>query len=159
MSATVYIRALLACHSEQFFMNALMALIVFYATREIGFRPGIFGMAVSVGGLGAVIGSLSAQRLGACLGPGPFVIYACAVSSLAAFCFPLVSHSNWIGVVCLTAAYFALSASGAAVTVFAWTIRQAILQASFPRKDERAFRFCVTGIMPFGALSAVVSAV
>src|ERR1700732_2126741 len=86
-----HIRALLWLVTvNNFFMNALMALVIFYATREIGFRPGIFGMAVSVGGLGAVIGSLSAQRLGAWLGPGPFVIYACAVTSLAAFCFPLV---------------------------------------------------------------------
>ena len=126
--------------------------VVFYATREIGFRPGVFGMAVSVGGLGAVIGSLTAQRLGASLGPGPFVIYACVVTSLAAFCFPLVSHSNEIGVICLTTAYFALSASGAAITVFAWTIRQAMTPSELLGKMNGAFRFCVTGIVPFGAL-------
>ena len=148
-----HIRALLCLVTvNNFFMNALMALVVFYATREIGFRPGILGMAVSVGGLGAVIGSLSAQRLGACLGPGPFVIYACVVTSLAAFCFPLVSHSNEIGVICLTTAYFALSASGAAVTVFAWTIRQSMTPSELLGKMNGAFRFCVTGIMPFGAL-------
>ena len=133
-------------------MNALMALVVFYATREIGFRPGIFGMAVSVGGLGAVIGSLSAQRLGAWLGPGPFVIYACAVTSFAAFCFPLVGHADEIGILCLTTAYFALSAGAAAVTVFAWTIRQAVTPSELLGKMNGAFRFCVTGIMPFGAL-------
>jgi hypothetical protein len=60
-----HIRALLCLVTvNNFFMNALMALVIFYATREIGFRPGIFVMAVSVGGLCAVIGSLSAQRLG-----------------------------------------------------------------------------------------------
>ena len=42
-----HIRALLCLITvNNFFMNAIMALIVFYATREIGFRPGIFGMAV-----------------------------------------------------------------------------------------------------------------
>jgi MFS family permease len=148
-----HIRALLCLVTvNNFFMNALMALVVFYATREIGFRPGIFGMAVSVGGLGAVIGSLSAQRLGAWLGPGPFVIYACGVASLAAFCFPLVNQTNGIGILCLTTAYFALSAGGAAVTVFAWTIRQAMTPSELLGKMNGAFRFCVTGIMPFGAL-------
>jgi hypothetical protein len=39
--------------------DAIMALIVLYGTREIGFRPGIFGLAVSVGGFGAVIGSIN----------------------------------------------------------------------------------------------------
>ncbi len=92
-----HIRALLWLVTvNNFFMNAIMALIVLYGTREIGFRPGIFGLAVSVGGLGAVIGSICAQRLGTRLGPGPFVIYACALTSLASFCFPsLVGRTTW----------------------------------------------------------------
>lgn len=148
-----HIRALLCLVTlNNFFMNALMALAVLYATREVGFRPGIFGLAVSVGGLGAVIGSLSAQRLGARLGPGPFVIYACLLTALAAFCFPLVNQANIIGILGLTMGYFALSAGGAAVTVFAWTIRQAMTPSELLGKMNGAFRFCVTGIMPFGAL-------
>ena len=43
---------------NNFFMNAIMALVVLYGTREVGFRPGIFGFAVSVGGFGAVLGVL-----------------------------------------------------------------------------------------------------
>src|ERR1700730_13589644 len=70
--------------------DAIMALIVLYGTREIGFRPGIFGLAVSAG--------------------------------------------------------------GAAVTVFAWTIRQSITPSDLLGKMNGAFRFCVTGVMPFGAL-------
>jgi MFS family permease len=148
-----HIRSLLGLVTlNNFFLNALMALAVLYATREIGIRPGIFGLAVSVGGLGAVIGSLSAQRLGAWLGPGPLVIYSSALTSLAAFCFPLVSSANGFGIVCLTTAYFALSAGGAAVTVFAWTIRQSLTPNKLLGKMNGAFRFCVTGIMPFGAL-------
>jgi MFS family permease len=148
-----HIRALLWLVTvNNFFMNSIMALIVLYGTREIGFRPGIFGLAVSVGGFGAVIGSVFAQRLGARLGPGPFVIYACGLTSLATFCFPLISRPDHLGIFCLTATYFALSAAGAAVTVFAWTIRQSITPSDLLGKMNGAFRFCVTGIMPFGAL-------
>jgi predicted MFS family arabinose efflux permease len=148
-----HIRALLWLVTvNNFFMNAIMALIVLYGTREIGFRPGIFGLAVSVGGFGAIIGSICAQRLGAWLGPGPFVIYACGLTSLASFCFPLISRPDALGIFCLTGTYFALSAGGAAVTVFAWTIRQAITPSHLLGKMNGAFRFCVTGIMPFGAL-------
>jgi hypothetical protein len=80
------------------------------------------------------------------------VIYACALTSLASFCFPLVSRPDSLGIFCLTGTYFALSAGGAAVTVFAWTIRQAITPSELLGKMNGAFRFCVTGIMPFGAL-------
>jgi predicted MFS family arabinose efflux permease len=148
-----HIRALLWLVTvNNFFMNSIMALIVLYGTREIGFRPGIFGLAVSVGGFGAVLGSICAQRLGVWLGPGPFVICACALTSLASFCFPLVGRADSLGIFCLTGTYFALSAGGAAVTVFAWTIRQAITPSHLLGKMNGAFRFCVTGIMPFGAL-------
>jgi hypothetical protein len=71
---------------------------------------------------------------------------------LASFCFPLVSRADSLGIFCLTGTYFALSAGGAAVTVFAWTIRQAITPSHLLGKMNGAFRFCVTGIMPFGAL-------
>jgi MFS family permease len=147
------IRALLwLVTANNFFMNAIMALIVLYGTREIGFRPGIFGFAVSVGGLGAVIGSMCAQGLGVRFGPGPFVIYACGLTSLASFCFPLVSRADNVGMFGLMGTYFALSAAGAGVTVYAWTIRQSLTPNELLGKMNGAFRFCVTGIMPFGAL-------
>jgi MFS family permease len=148
-----HIRSLLCLVTmNNFFLNALMALAVLYATRDVGMRPGIFGVAVSIGGIGAVIGSLSVQRLGAWLGPGPLVVYSSALMSLAAFCFPLVSSPNGLGVLCLTTAYFVLSAGGASITVFAWTIRQTLTPNELLGKMNGAFRFCVTGIMPFGAL-------
>jgi MFS family permease len=147
------IRALLWLVSvNNFFMNAIMALVVLYGTREVGFRPGIFGFAVSVGGFGAVLGSMCAQRFGSRLGPGPFVICACALTSLATFCFPLVSRPDTVGMLYLMGAYFALSAGGAAVTVYAWTIRQSLTPNTLLGKMTGAFRFCVTGVMPFGAL-------
>jgi hypothetical protein len=64
----------------------------------------------------------------------------------------LVSRADGLGIFCLTGTYFALSAGGAAITVFAWTIRQAITPSTLLGKMNGAFRFCVTGIMPFGAL-------
>ncbi|MBV8970648.1 MAG: MFS transporter [Verrucomicrobia bacterium] len=38
------------------------------------------------------------------------------------------------------------------MTVFAWTIRQTLTPAEILGKMNGAFRFVVTGIMPFGAV-------
>jgi len=54
--------------------------------------------------------------------------------------------------------YFALSVGGAAVTVYVWTIRQSLTPHELLGKMNGAFRFCVTGIMPFGAGSEASSA-
>ena len=137
--------------ANNFFQNALMAILVLYATRDLSIRPGVFGMTVSFGGIGAVIGAFGAERLGRWFGPGPFVIWSTILAALAAFCFPLVNTGNLAGVMGLAIAYFVLSAGGSAVTVFAWPIRQTLTPSPMLGRMNGAFRFIVTGIMPFGA--------
>jgi MFS family permease len=137
--------------ASNFFQNAIMAILVLYATRDLSIRPGVFGITVSVGGIGAVLGAFGAARLGRLLGPGPFVIWSTIMIALAAFCFPLVNTGNLAGVITLAVAYFVLSAGGSAVTVFAWTIRQTLTPSEMLGRMNGAFRFIVTGIMPFGA--------
>jgi MFS family permease len=147
-----HIRSLLwMVTANNFFQNSIMAILVLYATRVLGIRPGVFGLTVSVGGLGAVMGAFGAERLGRWFGPGPFVILATITVALAAFCFPLVDTGTLLGVVGLAATYFVLSAGGSAITVFAWTIRQTLTPAAMLGRMNGAFRFMVTGIMPFGA--------
>ncbi len=91
-----HIRSLLCLvTANNFFQNALMAILVLYATRDLSIRPGVFGMTVSVGGIGAVMGAFGAERLGRWFGPGPFVIWSTIMAALAAFCFPLVNYRKY----------------------------------------------------------------
>ena len=148
-----HIRSLLwLVTANNFFQNAVMAILVLYATRDLGVRPGLFGITVSVGGLGAVMGAVGAEQLGRRFGPGPFVILSTTVVAIAALCFPLVHTGNFWGVIGLAAAYFVLSAGNSSITVFSWTIRQTLTPSSALGRMNGAFRFLVTGIMPFGAL-------
>jgi MFS family permease len=147
-----HIRSLLCLLSaSNFFMNALITLLVLYATRILEIRPGVFGVIVSVGGLGAIMGASIAQRIGTRIGPGPFMIAGVGLCGLAALIFPAVSSGQQIGISFLALAYFLLSASGSAITVYAWAIRQFLTPPELLGKMNGAFRFCVTGVMPFGA--------
>ena len=143
---------LLLVTANNFFQNAVMAILVLYATRDLGVRPGLFGITVSVGGLGAVMGAVGAEQLGRRFGPGPFVILSTTVVAIAALCFPLVHTGDFWGVIGLAAAYFVLSAGNSSITVFYWTIRQTLTPNSALCRMNGAFRFLVTGIMPFGAI-------
>ncbi|HEY0792669.1 MAG TPA: MFS transporter [Chthoniobacterales bacterium] len=148
-----HIRALLWLLSlNNLFMNALMAVLVLFVTRELGVRPGLFGVIVSLGGLGAISGALGAERFGAKVGPGRVVIFACLLAALAALCFPAIPGGSGLKVVWLTAAYFFLSMGGSAITVYAWTIRQLLTPRQVLGRMNGAFRFAVTGVMPFGAV-------
>jgi MFS family permease len=148
-----HIRSLLwLVTANNFFQNAVMAILVLYATRDLGIRPGLFGITVSVGGLGAVMGAVGAEQLGRRFGPGPFVVFSTTVVAIAALCFPVVHAGDGLSVICLAAAYFVLSAGNSSITVFAWTIRQTLTPSAVLGRMNGAFRFLVTGIMPFGAL-------
>jgi MFS family permease len=147
-----HIRSLLwLVTANNFFQNAVMAILVLYATRELGIRPGLFGVTVSIGGLGAVMGAVGAEQLGRRLGPGPFVVLSTTVVAIAALCFPLIHTGDLLGVIALATTYFVLSAGNSSITVFAWTIRQTLTPSAFLGRMNGAFRFLVTGIMPFGA--------
>jgi MFS family permease len=98
------------------------------------------------------MGAVGAEQLGRRLGPGPFVILSTTVVAIAALCFPLVHSGDLQGVIALAAAYFVLSAGNSSITVFAWTIRQTLTPSAVLGRMNGAFRFLVTGIMPFGAL-------
>jgi hypothetical protein len=74
------------------------------------------------------------------------------MAAFAAFCFPAVPNGSNYSMLLIVAAYFVLSVGGSAITVYAWTIRQMLTPRQTLGKMNGAFRFCVTGVMPFGAL-------
>src|SRR5258707_8746783 len=87
-----HIRSLLwLVTANNFFQNAVMAILVLYATRELGMGPGLFGVPVSIGGLGAVMGAFWAEQLGGRVGPGPFRVFLAPLVAIAALFFPLVN--------------------------------------------------------------------
>jgi hypothetical protein len=52
-----------------------IAVLILFATREIGLSAGAIGVAYACGGLGCVLASMSAQRLSARFGIGPVIVH------------------------------------------------------------------------------------
>ena len=52
-----------------------IAVLILFATREIGLSAGAIGVAYACGGLGCVLASMSAQRLSARFGIGPVNVH------------------------------------------------------------------------------------
>lgn len=65
-----------------------------YATRELGFAPGVLGVLVAVGSLSSLLGSLVAEPLGKRIGAGPSLIGGLAVAALAIFLLPLAEGAG-----------------------------------------------------------------
>jgi MFS family permease len=75
IAGTPLIRAsLLASATLNFFNLGFYALLVLYATRELGLGPGELGIALAVGGVGSLLGTLVIGRLSRRIGLGPALI-------------------------------------------------------------------------------------
>jgi MFS family permease len=62
-----------------FFSFMANALLILYASRELGLSPGAIGLAIGLGALGAVAGAALAPRAARLLGAGPCAIVGCAL--------------------------------------------------------------------------------
>ena len=59
-----------------------IAVLILFATREIGLSAGAIGVAYACGGLGCVLASMSAQRLSARFGIGPVIVHGLILTAL-----------------------------------------------------------------------------
>jgi MFS family permease len=138
------------------FGMVLMALFVVYATRELGFAPGLVAGVVMAGGLGALAGALLAPRVAARIGSGRTIVLASAVFSGALFAFPAAAGPVW--------AEFALIAGtelvvGVAIMLFDVTVAGLVLGV-VPRERLGRVNACLSfvtqGVKPLGALAGGV---
>ncbi|MFC4159667.1 MFS transporter [Chitinimonas lacunae] len=78
----------------QLLFHMLMALLVLFATRELGLSAAQMGMCFMLGGLGSLVAALTAERLGERFGVGPMMGWGMAFTALAWLLFSLIPRSG-----------------------------------------------------------------
>lgn len=81
-----------------------------FVLRTLGLSAFGYGVALSVGGIGALVGSLAATRLGARFGCGRVVV-TCRVTTAVSWAIMALSHDHWSGWVMLGAGELLLGTS------------------------------------------------
>jgi MFS family permease len=131
----------------------VMALFVVYATRELGFSPGLVGAVVTLGGVGALAGALLAPRVAATLGAGRTVVLASVVFSFALFAIPLARGPHGVELAVIGAGELV---GGVAVMLFDVT-SAGITLTSVPTellgRVSSCMAFLTQGVKPLGALA------
>ena len=87
-----------ALNSHGWFLCSAVASAILpaFALRTIGLSTLGYGLALSVGGIGGLVGSLAASRLGGRFGAGRVVI-ACRVSTAISWAVVALSWQHWLG--------------------------------------------------------------
>ena len=123
--------------------------------RTLGIDPSIFGVALSVGAVGGLAGSVVAPRLARRIGEGPTLRWMILLSVAGSALLPLlvVFPRAWtVAVLCLTSVVFSFSV--VVYNVIQVTARQRLCPRELLGRMNASIRFVVWGVMPLAALLA-----
>jgi MFS family permease len=148
-----YLRRSLACSTTINFFNLIgMALLVLFASRDLGLSAGTIGLAFGIGSTGGFLGAVSAAPLSRIFGAGR-VIAAGAVVFPGAMAFVLLAQGpHWVRAAALAAGMFV-----ATFAVMCFDIPNNSMQAAVTHDHMRsrvsgAFSSINYGIRPLGAI-------
>jgi MFS family permease len=91
-----YLRAALACATTINLFNLMAgALVVLYASRQLGLSPGLIGLALGVGASGGLVGTVLAGPLSRRIGLGHTIAVGAVVFSAPFALMPLAQGPTW----------------------------------------------------------------
>jgi MFS family permease len=134
------------------FEQAVLALLVLYATSDLGLSAGLIGLVVSVGSLGALAGAALAGRLERRLGVGPSLILAVVVECASLLLVPLATGPRVVAAGLLGLAFVGNGFGIGLSNVLAVSLRQAVTPDRLLGRMNASYRFLTYGAVPLGAL-------
>ncbi|SDS69155.1 MFS transporter [Actinoplanes derwentensis] len=149
-----YLRAALACVTTvNFFGFVAQALVILYASRELGLPAGPIGLAFGLGATGALLGAVIAPRLSARYGVGRMVVAGAILFPAPVAAIALAGGPQWL-IVTIIAMAEAVSGAG----VMFLDINLNSVQTAVIADDMRSRVSGVFGTINYGArpLGAVI---
>ncbi len=130
-----------------FCQAVVLALLVLYATEDLGLSKAGYGLLLGVSAIGDIVGALAANRVHAIFGSGWCIVLGGVVSALT---YPVLAMTNSPVTAC---AALALEAVAIVVgNVAASALRQSIVPAEFQGRVGSAQMTLILIALPLGAL-------
>ena len=130
-----------------------IAVLILFATRELGLSAGAIGLAYAFGGLGCVLASAFAQRLSARFGVGPIIVHGLALTALGWQAFGLISGPVWLATLVLGSAMLMFDFGAVLYGINYLALRQAITPDRLMGRMTATMRFLTVAAAPLGSLA------
>jgi predicted MFS family arabinose efflux permease len=137
-----------------FFGNFFGVLYDIYGIRELGMTPGLLGITIACGGIGALIGALISSHLQKRFGLGKVLIGSMLIGSLVGFLTPLAGGSLATATIMLMIAQIVGDASMMIYLINALSLQQIVVPNHLLGRANASIGFLTEGIAPIGALVA-----
>lgn len=136
--------------TSNFFSSAIGALFILFATQELALNSAELGLVFTLGSVGALVGALSANRVGKRLGVGRTIVASIFVGGMSWIAVYFASPS--LGVPLLVLATFLGSVGSVIYNVNQVSFRQAIVPVEKQGRLNATMRFLVWGTIPVGSI-------
>lgn len=137
----------------QLLHHAQLAVLILFATRDLGLSAGAIGLVYVFGGAGCIIAAATAERLASRFGVGPMIVHGLAATAIAWQLYGLVSGPAWFATVALGAAMLLFDFGGVMFGIQYLSLRQAITPDRLLGRMTATMRFLTVAAAPLGALA------
>ncbi len=135
-----------------FFGNMFMAVYILYMTGPLGLGATAVGLVFSVGGVGALLGAVMAQRLSDRFGMGPTIIVSYLLFGVGGLAVPVATSVPGIAIPLVVFAEFFQWMVLVIAVVNGLSLRQSITPDRMLGRVSATTRFLSAGSMPVGSL-------
>jgi MFS family permease len=130
-----------------FVSAAIMGVFVLYAQDVLGLSDAMYGLLISMGAIGGIVGSLMTKKLSARFGPGSILFVDAFLSGIAFLGMGLTTNPFVVGFM-----FILISMTDMFGNVIIISLRQAIIPDHLLGRVASAYRLVVLGALPLGAL-------
>ncbi len=130
-----------------------VAVLVLFATRELGLSAGAIGVAYVFAGVGCVLAASSAERLSKRYGVGPMILSGLSLTVVGWQAYGLVGGPPWSAMIALGMAMLVFDFGGVLWGINYLALRQAITPDRLLGRMTATMRFLTVAAAPLGSLA------
>ena len=130
-----------------------LAVLILFATRELGLSAGAIGLTYMFGGVGCVIAASFAERLSARFGVGPVIVHGLILTALGWQTFGLITGPVWAATLALGLAMLMFDFGAVLYGINYLALRQAITPDRLLGRMTATMRFVTVAGAPLGSLA------
>ena len=130
-----------------------MAVLVLFATRELGLSAGAIGFAYMFGGFGCVLAAASVERLSARYGVGRVILLGLMLTVVGWVAYGVIGGPVWFATIALGVAMLVFDFGGVMWGINYLALRQAITPDRLLGRMTATMRFLTVAAAPIGSLA------
>jgi MFS family permease len=130
-----------------------LAVLILFATRDLGLSAGAIGLVYACGGVGCVLAATLAERLAARFGVGPMIVHGLILTALGWQAYGLVSGPPAAATIALGVAMLLFDFGGVLYGISYLSLRQAITPDRLLGRMTATMRFLTVAAAPLGSLA------